>query len=357
MLKIVITSDFHLKSTDKYGKIEPSGLNSRLIDILNNISKSVKYAIEHKVDYWICLGDIFHKINPSETLRENFLRVISPLIKENIHIILLIGNHDTDFKIHSFMTESKLLDIINKNVITVISTPTEIHLKKINCLFIPFMEDIEISKTLRSVDKDTIVFGHFGVDGALVSGSEYVLSKGISQSLFKKPKYTYLGHYHKSQTAKKWMYIGSIAKVDFAERNDKKGFIYSEISDAGAIRHKFINVKDRIFFQHEIYEEDDSEFKTLQKWQNLKGKIVKLIFIGDEDWYLRFNLGEIRNKILKKGEAHKLFIDHKTKFAYRIRVPEIDASSSWNEGIEIYCKKRKRPDMADLGKSILLEVT
>lgn len=356
MLKVVITADFHLKTIDKYGKIGPTGLNSRLIDALDNITKSVDYAIKQKASHWICTGDIFHKINPSETLRRAFLQVITPLIRKDIKIILLTGNHDTDFKIHSFMTESELLRIVDKNVLITIPQSTSLILAGVKCLFIPFMEDYEVEKALKEADKDVIVFGHFGIDGALVSGTEYILSKGISQKLLQPFRYSYLGHYHKPQTTSKWMFIGSISKVDFGERNDKKGFIYAEIPTTGKIRHKFIDVKDRVFFQHEINQEEDPDFKTLYKWQNLKGKIVKLTFIGEEDWWLRFNLGEIRSKILKEEKAHKLFIDHKTKFESRIRVPEINASSSWYEGIEIYCKKLKRPDMVELGKSILTEV-
>ncbi len=353
-LTAVITSDIHLKTTDKYAKILPSGINSRLQDRLDHLTKSVNFAIEKKVDYWLCLGDVFDKINPAEILRQKFVQVLAPLIKNKIPIIILIGNHDTDYKVYSFMTETDLLNTLETDALTIISEPTQLILKGIECLFIPFIPDEQVAEQLRKY-KNQVVFGHFGVDGALISGTEYVLSIGLSHKLFNHHRFTFLGHYHKAQTAKKWMYIGSIAKVDYGERNDKKGFVYLEATKE-KITHQFIDVKDRVFFQYTIYENEDPEFKELQNWQNLKGQIVKLIFVGEEDWYLRFNMGEIRSKILKLHRAHKLFIEHRTIYESRIRVPEIDASTTWNEGVEVYCKKNKRPDMIDLGKSILSEI-
>lgn len=359
MFKAVIVADLHLKTTDKYGKILPSGMNSRLQDKLDALAKSVKYAIEHGVDYWIFLGDIFDKINPAELLRQKFIEAITPLIKENIKIIILVGNHDTDFKIYSLMSETALLGSFNQSAIRIVSEPSMVQLKGVNCLMLPWSDDRADNQIAvrKLTDKtDLVIFGHIGVAGALVTGSEIVLNEGISPKLFQNHRFAFLGHYHKPQSTKTWMYVGSIAKEDFGERNDKKGFIYAEIGE-DTLKHKFIDVKDRVFFQHTINQEDDPDFKTLQKWHNLEGRIVKLIFVGDEDWYLGFNLGEIRSKVLKEGQAHKIFIDYQTTYQYKTRVPEVDASSSWDEGIEAYCKRQKKSDLVELGKSILQEVT
>jgi len=352
--KAVITTDLHLRTTDKYGKILPNGMNSRMQDLLGHLKTSVDYAIHQQADYWICLGDVFDKINPPETLRKAFVEVLAPLVHKKIPIIILIGNHDTDAKVYSLMTESGIFEMLGSGAVTVLADPCEMELGGIECLMLPWQPDEIIAEWLRKT-KNKIVFGHFGVDGALVSGTEYVLSIGLNQKLFNHHRYTYLGHYHKAQKAKKWCYVGSLHKVDFGERNDKKGFYWVEASKE-KISHKFIDVKDRPFFQHTIYEKEDKEFETLHKWESLKGYIVKLIFIGEEDWYLRFNMTELRSIILKKLEAHKMFFEHKTELQNRVRVPEIDASSSWSEGIEFYCKKTKRPDMIDIGKSILSEV-
>ena len=148
-LTAVITSDIHLKTTDKYAKILPSGINSRLQDRLDHLTKSVNFAIEKKVDYWLCLGDVFDKINPAEILRQKFVQVLAPLIKNKIPIIILIGNHDTDYKVYSFMTETDLLNTLETDALIIISEPTQLILKGIECLFIPFIPDEEVAEQLR----------------------------------------------------------------------------------------------------------------------------------------------------------------------------------------------------------------
>jgi len=186
----VITSDLHIRSVDKYGKINPEGLNTRLQDRLDNINKSINYAIEHEADYWICLGDVFDKINPAEMLRDKFIKTISPLIEHNISIIILIGNHDTDFKVHSFMTEAKLLNTLDSKAITIISEPVTMKLKGVECLFIPFTDDDDAITALLKKYKKKIVFGHFGVNGAVVSNTEYIMSTGVNQKLFDQHRFT-----------------------------------------------------------------------------------------------------------------------------------------------------------------------
>jgi len=243
---------------------------------------------------------------------------------------------------------------LDSNAITVLDQPCEMELEGVETLMVPWTTDDIVSEQLMK-HKNKIVFGHWGVDGALVSGTEFVLSLGVSSKLMDQHRYTYLGHYHKPQITKKWMYVGSLHKVDFGERNDKKGFLYLEATPE-KITHKFIDVKDRPFFQHNVNQEEDPDFSQLFKWESLEDYVVKLVFTGEEDWYLRFNMGEIRSRILNTLGAHKLFFEHKSLNESRIRVPEIDSSTSWQEGIEVYCKKNQRPEMVELGTELLKEV-
>jgi len=356
MSDFVISGDYHLKTTDKYGKILPDGRNSRLVDKLDQIQKSVDYTLEHKIPYWICDGDVFDKINPPEFLRKAFFEIIKPLIVAGVKIYFIIGNHDTDYRVHTFMADAELLAMFKSDAIIIVTEPMEITLGDVELLLIPFDKSENISQVIEKQGKGKIVVGHFGIEGAVVSTTEYVMDGGVKQKILDIPRYTYAGHFHTPQKTSKWMYIGSIAKADYGERNDKKGFVHVTAT-ATKIEHKFIDVKDRVFIYHEVIESEDPEFKKLVDLEGtVKGQVVKLIFIGEETWYLRFNLSEIRSKILKTGDAHKLFIEHKTFYESRIRVPEINASSSWDEGIEMYCKKEKAPNMVDIGKSILKEV-
>ena len=105
-MKIIISTDYHLRTEDPAG-ISINGVNSRLLDRINSLSIVVNYAIENKADFFFILGDIFNKINPIEKLRTLFVAtVINPLILNGIPIVIVPGNHDTNFDVTSFQTEA-----------------------------------------------------------------------------------------------------------------------------------------------------------------------------------------------------------------------------------------------------------
>ncbi len=354
MLDVVAIADTHLKSTEKYGKPNADGTNSRLQDKIDAIDKAVKYALKEDVDLFVHLGDVYDKINPSEFLRSKFLNTIKPLIGK-IPIIIVIGNHDTDENVFSLMADDVLLDTLQSDDIMIFEEPSEIEVEGVEFLILPWKKDEIIEKELKA-HKNKIVLGHFGVDGALASGSEFVLSKGVSQRLFERHLYTFLGHYHRYQHTNNFMYVGSVARADFGERNDPKGFVHFKVSDKNKVKTKFIDVKDRNFFQYTVSEEDDHSFDALYEWEDLEGDIVKIIFHGSEEWYLSFNLSEIRHKVLDVLGAHRIFIDHKKPGISKDLSMDIDLSSNWREGLEYYTNKKNRKDMLDLGEKIINEV-
>ena len=176
-MKAVLLADLHLKTTDPNGKILPEGLNSRLVDKINFIKESVARAIEEKVDYWICLGDVFDKINPPEVLRNLFFGAIAPLFHAGIKVIILIGNHDTDFKVHSFMADEQFINNININTplgdqFRVIAEPTELDLMGTAVYAVPYNHPDDIMKQLVGYKSSNgkLLLGHFDIKGALVGG-------------------------------------------------------------------------------------------------------------------------------------------------------------------------------------------
>lgn len=353
MLDIVAIADTHLKATEKYGKPNADGTNSRLQDKLDAIEQAVKYAIDNEADLFVHLGDVYDKINPSEFLRSKFLRAIKPLIGK-IPIVIVIGNHDTDENVFSLMADDVLLETLQSEDIMIFEDPIELEIEGVEFLIVPWKKDAIIEKELKST-KDKIVLGHFGVDGAVASGSEFVLSKGISQTLFDRHLYTFLGHYHRYQHTDKFMYVGSIARADFGERNDPKGFVHIKVSGK-KVKSKFISTHDRTFFQYTVNEGEDPSFNELYNWDSLEGNIVKIIFHGPEDWYLSFNLSEVRHRVVDVLGAHRIFIDHKKPGLAKDLSMDIDISSNWRDGLEFYTSKKKRKDMLKLGEQIINEV-
>lgn len=353
MLDVVAIADTHLKATEKYGKPNADGVNSRLQDKLDAINQAVQYALKNDVDLFVHLGDVYDKINPSEFLRSKFLRTIKPLIGK-IPIVIVIGNHDTDESVFSLMADDVLLETLQSEDIMIFEDPAELEIGGVEFLILPWKKDSIIQKELKA-SKDKIVLGHFGIDGAVASGSEFVLSKGVAQTLFDRHLYTFLGHYHRYQHTDKFMYVGSTARADFGERNDPKGFVHFKV-EGKKVRSKFISTNDRAFFQYTVSEEEDHGFQELYNWDSLKGNIVKIIFHGSEDWYLSFNMSEVRHRVLDVLGAHRIFIDHKKPGLTRDSSMDIDISSNWKDGLEFYTGKKKRKEMLKLGEHIINEV-
>jgi len=353
MLDIVGIADTHLKATEKYGKSLPEGINSRLKDKIAAIDKAVKYALKNDVDLFVHFGDVYDKINPSEYLRDKFLGVIKPLIGK-IPIVIIIGNHDTDGNVYSLMADDILLQTLRSDDLMIFEKASELEMKGVEFLILPWDKSENISKELNKTT-GKIVLGHFGVQGALASGSEFILDKGVSQKLFDNHAYTFLGHYHRYQHTNKFMYLGSIARADFGERNDPKGFLHIKVKDK-KVKSKFIDISDRTFFQYTVSEQDDPSFDELYKWDSLEGNIVKIIFHGSEDWYLSFNITEIRHKVLDVLKANRIFIDHKRPGITKDNSMEVDISSNWKEGLEYYTEEKNKKSMLKLGEEIINEV-
>ena len=330
--KIVVISDIHLIPNDKYGNTLPDGTNSRLNDKLDYIKFAVKHAIKIKAKAFICLGDIFHRPNPNETLRNAFLEAISPLAGK-VPAYFLVGNHDIAPHSHSLMSENTLSKSLDSTWMRVIPTPEIIKMPftDIPFLFIPWMKDDEVRKQLQE-NEDCLVFGHFGVKGAYASGTEFELTEGVEQRLFDNHVFAILGHYHAYQETDNWMYVGSLARMDISERKDPKGFLELDF-DGDEFTYEFINVPERVFYLHQILETEDPTFKDLDDWESLEGYIVKLVFIGTENWYFGFNHTELKTKLARMG-AHKIFIDRQSVREHRVKTPEINSSSSWDEGLK-----------------------
>ncbi len=358
---VVIVSDSHLKPAPKYGKMLANGINSRLKDALENIKKSVDYAIEHKVLYWIHLGDIFDKLNPPESLRSAFLETISPLSAHGIKVIILIGNHDTDGVNYNLMSDKHLLASLGLEDIMIVKDPCQLSLRtniqgvKVKATFIPWVEEKIILEWMQK-SEDTVVFGHFGISGALVNGTEYLMTSGISQKLLNIPIYTFAGHYHCHQTTPQFMYIGSSYKVDFGERKEYKGFISAQLYPTAKPTFLFIDVHDRRFLQHIIHQTEDPDFNKLDEWKDMHDAVLKLRFIGAEDWFHEFNMGAIRSHLLNELNVHKLFIEQTFTDRASAVNKDVHLTSSWLEGLQAYVTEMKEPDMLEIGQQILEDV-
>ena len=358
-MRIQLLSDFHLRTSDNLGKIILSdGLNSRLTDRLKNIKISVEKAISDEVECVIIAGDIFEKLNPPELLKKLFIKSIAPLIINGIQTYILMGNHDTDLDTHNLMGEKELIESIVGDLagrVHIISTPTTIkNLEdEFPILLLPWIGRNKMIEVVKNLKEPHIIITHLETPGAKLCNYQIKLDEVDPEDF--KDHFIFSGHIHKHQLVRQnWVYIGSIIRMDYAEATDRKGYILCN-NKKDNLSWQFIELPDKQLLTIEVIPEYN-QYNFLDKLDDFKDQsIIKVIFKGPEDWYAGLDKKRVLT-ILYEKNAHKIFTSFENTEIKSLRNPEVTVDSRLEEAIGIYCQKKSREDLAELGLKILKDV-
>jgi len=95
-LKFAFIADIHFHNWTDFKKIGPSGLNSRLEDIVDVMHKIAEKSAEEEVSHIFLLGDIFHSRTKLDldvvSVAADCIHQMKETTGADIHILL--GNHD-----------------------------------------------------------------------------------------------------------------------------------------------------------------------------------------------------------------------------------------------------------------------
>jgi len=338
-MKLVIVADPHIGEYS-YGKTDPdSGLNSRLLDFLRNLDQTVNFAIEKKVDAYIIAGDIYRVKHPNSKIRKQFVPRIKTLLKNNIRVILLTGNHDMTTSAdgaHALSEMEELCELIDE--LEVYSRLKVLKLGDTELYLLPFVnrgiENLATEQDFIKFQKDKIqefndltnkskakyklFFGHFGTDQSVV-GASFDLDMSANEnenmiplSIFDDGKWTkvYLGHIHKHQEFNEISrHVGSIGRVDFAEEKEEKGFYFYEDGN-----DEFIEINDRQFKTYKLDLTEETCKKKLAKFfenvkeVDLKQTIVRVKVDVLQTYIPTLKFDEIES-YLRENSWHSLGVD------------------------------------------------
>lgn len=214
----------------------------------------------------IWLGD---QLDTKEVIRGRCLNTLYNYLKTSkLNHTLLIGNHcyfNLDCEDHS---QQVLKDLPN---VTIVDELMEIA-PRIYAL--PYIHDQDIlKKTLKSIPKDTTIFGHFEVTG-FDFGNGYICDTGTSPKEFKKFKRVISGHFHKYASSGNFTYLGTPFSHSFGEANQEKYLgVFDSETDS-------MDLQETPFPKHISEELHSYAPLTLEKMQNSSNH-CRVVLTGD----------------------------------------------------------------------------
>ena len=344
-MEMVLISDIHL-GRYKYGKMQ-GPVDTRTLDILDNIQIAFDYADKHNIKTIAALGDFYHTKRPAQVFRRMLVSKFEWALNKGIKLYLMLGNHDQG-KTHGHdLVELVELSKQIENLV-VIEKPDVFSTDDSLLCFLPHVNAFDLNIPIedfhnyvmnkikeltkiasQSTKKYKFFFAHFGTDKSLAGkgfdmGSDENSNRVVPLSIFDPLVWThvYLGDIHKQQEMNSiCRHVGSIAKVDFGEEGEKKGFYH--VTDD---KDEFIEVNDREFktlfvdltnnyresmstFCESVQEFDLSKSITRLKISINEDDLKLINFSGIED-YLKENswnyVGKLIHEIRKDQEEIRL---------------------------------------------------
>ena len=258
-MKLIHTADWHLGQTffDYDRKMEHH-------IFLEWLKRELR---EREVDVLLIAGDVFDSPNPSAESQRMYYHFLRDITSENpeLQIVIIAGNHDSAARLEA---PNPLFEDMNISVRGIVKRTADgeidfNHLivplnKGGHCLAIPYLRqgdypDAEtyaqgvqqmyeaIFEAVNDKDQPIIALGHLQATGSEISEndrSERTIIGGlecISPDAFsKKITYTALGHLHRAQRVSRRenvRYAGAPLPMSFAEKNNKQGVNFVEITD------------------------------------------------------------------------------------------------------------------------------
>ena len=372
-MKILHFADLHL-GVETYGHTDPTtGLSTRLIDFLASLDKVVDYAIENTVDLVIFCGDAYKTREPTQTQQREFARRINRLSSNDIPTFLLVGNHDLPNAVGR-ATSTEIFDTLSvKNVFVsnrpdIYKIPTRSGTVQVASLpwlrrsvllsreetknldFEQMKEKLQqaltsaIELNISKLDPKlpAILAAHAWVAGSQIGtekqmtiGQEHVLLlSSVANPAF---DYIALGHIHRHQVLSEnppVVYAGSLARLDFGDEADEKGFYLVDIEPGKAggqreVSFEFHPVEGRRFLTIEaaLEAEDSDPTATVlgaiaRQEQKLKEAIVRLNITMPSSLE-----GQLRDADIKEAlqDAHFATVARETVREARLRLGQFTA--------------------------------
>jgi len=243
------------------------------------------YLRENGIKKILHLGDYYEnrKFINFKALNANRKHFLEVLRKENIHMDIIPGNHDTYFKDTNELNSLKELLGHYMEEVRIIEKPTVVDYD--GCAFglLPWINqgnEKETAKFLKSCKADYI--------GAHLELTGFEWQKGVpctdgmSSELFNRFEGVFTGHFHTKSSSGNIFYMGSQFEFFWSDAHDPKYFhvFDTETRELDAIQNP-ITIYERIYYNDTV---EKNHFKYSQgKLPEVDHKFVKLVVVNKSD--------------------------------------------------------------------------
>ncbi|RLE79913.1 MAG: hypothetical protein DRJ52_07480 [Thermoprotei archaeon] len=270
LVRIIHLADTHLDPTVRY--LGPKEQDRRR-DFLEAFNYVVEKTIELKPDIMLVAGDLYDKVNPRNPARTWVMRAFRRIRSEGIKVYAIGGNHDTPRSVEEGASPLHELEAAGymrffSNVSSMDADTIEIHGYRV-CVSgasfnhtMPYEEDPLESMKVPCEGDINVSMLHYNYSPARAPPI-WIAPTIKETSVPRELHYLALGHFHryyKTQVGMTYIvYPGGTERRSFAEEDERKGFVYVEVSEEGVQKLDFIETKPRPLRTVEVTLKEDDD--------------------------------------------------------------------------------------------------
>jgi exonuclease SbcD len=380
-------ADTHF-GVELYGRLDPdTGLNTRLKDFKESLLAAMEEALEAGIQLAVFAGDAYKTRDPRQTDQREFAYCIRRLTDNEIPVVLLVGNHDMP-AIKGRANAIEIYRTLGVTNVHVLSRPEVIVVETaggpVRIAAMPYLikgysvareefhgkslEETQhlleqkyvdylglLADEVRAANDDlpTILVGHFWAQGAKLSSWQQSyfspLEPQVPFSALADPAFDYvaLGHIHRHQDLNPSgqphiVYAGSPDRIDFGEKDEKKGFVLVDVYKGGADYEHVEMAVGRplldIVVNAECEEPTERILAEIKRY-TLRDAIVKLTYHISQE-----KSGLVREKEIRDALSAAFMtvaIHRKVERDSRARNRFLDETRGPREALELYIETKE----------------
>jgi DNA repair exonuclease SbcCD nuclease subunit len=266
------------------------------------------YLVDNGIKEIIHLGDAFdrRKYINFQSLSRCKKYFYDHLVKNNLFLHEIVGNHDTYFKNTNDVNSPNLLLGEYEKYMGVYSDPTDVTIGGRKIAFMPWICSDNFDAAMNVIDNSdaSVLMGHLELSGFEMHRGA-VHQGGMTAEVFSKFDVVMSGHFHHKSSRGNIHYLGCPYEMTWSDYGDQKGF---HIFDTETTELTFIPNPLALF--HKVQYNDikwkDAEELNAFDFSNLKDTFVKVIVTNKNNPYW-FDL--FMDKIEKANPAHVQIVD------------------------------------------------